>query len=325
MKWSHLLVASASAVGLQFAVSTPAQASAALLLRLPLASVAGLMPQAPTASVTFCENGTAAPLLSGGFSGASKSSAILGGAVSKLEQISLQQAAAAGQSSQTLAGNRIEPAAGGVRCQQFARSRSVAPFAGAAIRMPTSPDDFLASARLPLQKTSFDAQWDRVRGAGLSSGALSSLAAHRKGTPTRATLAAVNAWSNARVRYREDRDLYGQADYWATASSTLRRGAGDCEDIAIVKMQTLAALGVPRSDMYLTIARDTVRNADHALLVVRLEGRFWLLDNATDTLLDASMSYDYRPIMSFNTSGKWLHGYAREPGQATGSRLLAVR
>ncbi|HKT85494.1 MAG TPA: transglutaminase-like cysteine peptidase [Novosphingobium sp.] len=322
MKWSHLLVASASAVGLQFAFSAPAHASAAVLLGLPLAPVTGLMQQVPTASAVSCHNGAADPFLREDSSGSSKSSAILGGAPSKLELISLQQAR---QSSQGLPAKKIEPAAGGVRCQQFARSWSAAQFTGAVVRMPANPDNFLGSARLPLHRTSFDAQWERVRGSGLSSSALASLAAAHNPTPTRATLAAVNAWSNSHVRYEEDRDLYGKADYWATAGSTLRRGAGDCEDIAIVKMQALAALGVPRTDMYLTIARDMVRNADHALLVVRLEGKYWLLDNATDTPLDAAASYDYRPIMSFSTAGKWLHGYARDSGETSGTRLLAVR
>ena len=54
--------------------------------------------------------------------------------------------------------------------------------------------------------------------------------------------------------------------------------------------------------MFLVIARDLARNADHAVLVVRQDGRHWLLDNATDRLLDASGSFDYRPIMSFSSS-----------------------
>ncbi len=69
-------------------------------------------------------------------------------------------------------------------------------------------------------------------------------------------------------------------------------------------MQLLAALGIAQSDMYLTIARDLVRNSDHALLVVSLDGRNWLLDNATNEVLDASQSYDYRPILSFSGSNK---------------------
>jgi hypothetical protein len=43
--------------------------------------------------------------------------------------------------------------------------------------------------------------------------------------------------------------------------------------------------------------------------VVRSEGRFWLLDNNTDRLVDASGANDYRPILSYGAGGKWLHGY----------------
>jgi predicted transglutaminase-like cysteine proteinase len=124
-----------------------------------------------------------------------------------------------------------------------------------------------------------------------------------------ALLAAVNAWTNTHIRYAEDSALYGKTDYWADAPTTLHRGAGDCEDIAIVKMQLLAAAGVSRSDMYLTIARDLARHADHAMLVVRQGDKHWLLDNATSEVLDANSQADYRPIMSFSGSRKWLHGY----------------
>jgi predicted transglutaminase-like cysteine proteinase len=77
----------------------------------------------------------------------------------------------------------------------------------------------------------------------------------------------------------------------------------------MAKMQLLAALGVHRDAMYLTIARDTVRAADHALLVVKMGDKAWLLDNSTDRVLDASESYDYRPIVSFSENKRWIHGY----------------
>ncbi|MGD9664772.1 MAG: transglutaminase-like cysteine peptidase, partial [Novosphingobium sp.] len=90
---------------------------------------------------------------------------------------------------------------------------------------------------------------------------------------------------------------------------TLKMRKGDCEDIAIAKMQLLAAAGVPRNDMVLTIARDLVRRADHAVLIVKHEGRWLMLDNATDKVLDARYSYDYRPVLSFSENKSWLHGY----------------
>ena len=44
---------------------------------------------------------------------------------------------------------------------------------------------------------------------------------------------------NQRVRWMHDLDNMGVGDFWANAGETLRRGTGDSEDIAIVKMQVL--------------------------------------------------------------------------------------
>ncbi len=126
---------------------------------------------------------------------------------------------------------------------------------------------------------------------------------------------AVNSWVNGKIEFGEDRDIYGRADYWAPASETLRRGVGDCEDFAIAKMELLAALGISRDRMRLVVARDLVRNADHAVLVVTLADGAVMLDNMTDRLLDARLPNDYRPIMSFSQNAKWVHGYAVQTAQ----------
>jgi len=52
-----------------------------------------------------------------------------------------------------------------------------------------------------------------------------------------------------------------------------------------------------------------VRGADHALLMVKLDERYVMLDDSTDTLLDASEANDYRPVLSFSGDHAWLHGY----------------
>ncbi len=247
-----------------------------------------------------------------------KAFAILGGHVSKLELIRRQQAGiAARPSAEPLPGGLAQPlgatgVAGGNSCRNFTLPSATSLAIRPGMRQsPLGSDDFLASRRLPIRHTSFDAAWNRVQHQALPRGIAAGLARMASGPANMATLAAVNSWANARIRYVEDRDLYGQDDYWAGATTTLRRGAGDCEDIAIAKLQLLAALGVSRSDMFLTITRDLVRNADHAVLIVKLNGRHWLLDNSTSQLLDASMGQDYRPIMSFSASRKWLHGYSQ--------------
>lgn len=120
-------------------------------------------------------------------------------------------------------------------------------------------------------------------------------------------LAEVNRWVNRRIRFVDD----GPADHWSGAAETLRRQSGDCEDFALTKLQLLTALGFDPDRLYLVIARDLVRRADHAVLVVRLDDRFVVLDNMTDEILDSHEVTDYRPIMSYSASGRWIHGYER--------------
>lgn len=81
---------------------------------------------------------------------------------------------------------------------------------------------------------------------------------------------AINRWVNRNIAFGSDRDVYGRADHWAPAAETFRRGIGDCEDFAIAKMELLATLGTSRNKIRLIVARDLVRNSDHALLMVEL-------------------------------------------------------
>ena len=284
------------------AAALPAVAHAAIAL--------GAMPLALAAAASF-EQGQCAAFAQPASGEArmvpatlSKSAAILGGRVSQLDLMRQQQAGLIAPAA-ALPGAGLIPRSGG-ECAMFVRPQT--DFAAMRPGLGTSapgPDDFLGSKRLAVRKTGFDAQWNRVRRGTVSAG----LAGTGGGHPGQATIAVINSWANAKIRYVEDRQLYGQADYWADAKTTLRRRAGDCEDIAIAKMALLAGAGVRREDMYLTIAHDLTRNADHALLVVKSGGRYWLLDNNTDRVLDASAANDYRPILSYSAGGKWLHGY----------------
>ena len=303
----------AASIATLAAAALPAAAHASIAL--------GTMPLALAAAASF-EQGQCATFAQPAAGEAravpaalSKSSAILGGQPSALELMRQQQAGLSTQQSAptapaSLPGAGLIPRSGG-ECAMFVRPQT--DFAtmrpGLGTRAPGA-DDFLASRRLAVRKTGFDAQWNRVRRGTISAGLAGGTSSNGGGgNPGQSTIAAVNSWANAKIRYVEDRQLYGQADYWADAKTTLRRRAGDCEDIAIAKMALLAGAGVRREDMYLTIARDLVRNADHALLVVKAGGKFWLLDNNTDILADASAANDYRPILSYSASGKWLHGY----------------
>jgi hypothetical protein len=54
----------------------------------------------------------------------------------------------------------------------------------------------------------------------------------------------VNTWFNVNIEYGRDIFIYGKKEYWASLDETLEHGAGDCDDIAIAKYQTLKALGL---------------------------------------------------------------------------------
>ena len=168
-------------------------------------------------------------------------------------------------------------------------------------------DLVLGSRMVPIARTSFDAEWRRV---GASRSNLSATLARVGADGGRTGLvASVNRWVNREIAHAEDIELFGKSDYWADAATTLRLGKGDCEDFALLKMELLAAAGVAREDMVLTLARDLIRRRDHAVLLVK-DGDGWLmLDNVGSAPLDASQSHGYRPVMSLGAKQSWLHGY----------------
>ena len=168
------------------------------------------------------------------------------------------------------------------------------------------------SVALAVSHTPLDAQWTRANAAHTSS-AWTRAFPRLRADNREALLRQVNQYVNGHVRFTDDQRDYGQADRWAGANETLRRGRGDCEDYALTKMQLLAAMGFNRDDLYLVIVRDVVRQGDHAILVARLDDRFVVLDNLHDDLVESGDLPDYRPIMSYSSAGRWVHGYAAAP------------
>ncbi|NNC60550.1 MAG: hypothetical protein HKO05_11235 [Erythrobacter sp.] len=297
------------AAGGQF-YAAPAQAQVAFQGASPalLATVAGIACNSQIASAAAMASPVATTVQ------ASKRAAILGGEMSALDRIRMQQQGS--ESAVALAvpatiGEGLAPAAGGVRpADTLACAGNGAGLIPSGLRTPIrtyETDDFLASKKVRIGKTSMDREWNRVRRETVGGTLRRNFG--RRVDPTLATVDRVNRWVNKTITYVEDRDLFRKADFWAGANLTLRLGKGDCEDYALTKMQLLAAAGIAREDMFLTIARDRVRNADHALLVVKIEGRYVVLDNATDDLLDGTSSHDYAPVLSFNDREAWLHGY----------------
>lgn len=131
----------------------------------------------------------------------------------------------------------------------------------------------------------------------------------------------VNALVNSFVRYRRDADTSGRLDYWATPEETLTRRSGDCEDYAILKMAALTRLGLPESSMSIVILRDESRNLFHAILAVRTNQGFFILDNMRkETLRDRDLP-QYMPLYSVSAGKGYLHGRKAKDGQMAMSRV----
>jgi predicted transglutaminase-like cysteine proteinase len=66
---------------------------------------------------------------------------------------------------------------------------------------------------------------------------------------------------------------------WQLALATLSAGAGDCKDYAVAKYFALLEAGFPERDVKLVIVRLIAAHQDHAIVTVRLNGGWILLDN----------------------------------------------
>ena len=233
-----------------------------------------------------------------------KSSAILGGQRSALDLISAQQAGEAAPSA-TYEAEQSAALATVLPCPLGAEAKSAA-FAPPLTRTQSS-DDFLGSERVFIGSTPLDRSWRRVSRRTPAVSTIADLARERRETDAD-HLGKVNAWVNRNVEFADDKTLYGRPDYWATAGETLRRMKGDCEDFAILKYQFLVDSGFDPGSLYLTLVWDPVRRRDHAVLIVKLDGGHYLLDNETDQILPADASHEYTARISFSQRSSWLHG-----------------
>lgn len=270
-------------------------------------SLAGLL----LATAALPAQAQVAPASMPSFNAASKTEAILGGS-SALAALLAQQSGAPAAT--------IAPASAPL---PFVR----APFAISPqpAFVPVSPDrpDIFDSVALPVGHTPLDGRWHSIARSTVS-GAAGAFAASLAERNESARLDAVNIYVNHRVQFVDDIRQYGVADRWSAAADTLARGRGDCEDYAIAKMAMLRRAGFAEHNLYLVILRDLVRRADHAVLVVRSEGHFRVLDNGTDRVLDSNEIHDYRPILTFNVARTYTHGYRRETAPTVQMASVAI-
>lgn len=173
--------------------------------------------------------------------------------------------------------------------------------------------DLFGTTGVRIKNTPYHAKWARAVQPVTHEAALPILMQAQQARSDLQRLQMVQQAVFNQIRYREDRDLYRTEDYWATPNETLRHMAGDCEDVAILKMALLLRLGIPADQMFLTVGYDLAFRTGHAVLVVRLGSRHYVLDESTAQVLDHQQLVDFRPVVTMTSQYSWVHAERTTP------------
>jgi predicted transglutaminase-like cysteine proteinase len=127
------------------------------------------------------------------------------------------------------------------------------------------------------------------------------------------TVASANSGFN-RLPQAGDAQVWLQREFWATPGELLRRGAGDCEDLAIAKYFALLDLGIAQDRLKLLYGRlynaGKQRIEPHVVLLYRPGGGgdFVVLDNIHNEIVPLDRRTDLIPELLFDSERIWSRG-----------------
>lgn len=138
-------------------------------------------------------------------------------------------------------------------------------------------------------------------------------------------LADVNDYFNRKIRFSDDKSIWGVSDYWATPIESLVKGSGDCEDFAIAKYFSLKQLGVPVNKLRITYVEARIGGPNSSISQAHMVLAYYstpdaeplILDNLLTEIRPASRRSDLRPVFSFNSEGIFSAGSNTAQGSAS--------
>jgi predicted transglutaminase-like cysteine proteinase len=119
----------------------------------------------------------------------------------------------------------------------------------------------------------------------------------------RARVGVINRAVNLAIQPASDLAQWGVEDRWTSPLATLTSGRGDCEDYAIAKYVALLEAGVDETDVRLIIVRDVATGDDHAVVSVRVDEKWIILDNRRLTMLEDNAMPHVLPLFAFDQEG----------------------
>lgn len=179
--------------------------------------------------------------------------------------------------------------------------------ASAAAGQTPAPPHIFGTVALPARAERYHEGWERARRDALGEPQMQQLVDPARRLSSADQIAYVQREVPRRIRWISDATEWGKQDYWASAAETLRRGAGDMEDRAILKMQLLKNLGFAPRDLYLTMGRDAV-GGPVTVLIVRQGTGFVMLDDSSGAPVPIDRRGGFEPMVSLGHGGAWIHG-----------------
>jgi predicted transglutaminase-like cysteine proteinase len=112
----------------------------------------------------------------------------------------------------------------------------------------------------------------------------------------RARVGVINSAINLAIRPMHD-------TRWNAPLATLTAETGDCKDYAILKYVALREAGVAADDVRLVILRNLAVGEDHAVVAVRLDGTWTILDNRWQALVEDTQMRRMIPLFILDQEG----------------------
>jgi predicted transglutaminase-like cysteine proteinase len=131
------------------------------------------------------------------------------------------------------------------------------------------------------------------------------LSAAGAGRSGRAKVGFINRAVDLAIKPMSDDAQWGEADHWSAPFETLRSSRGDCEDYAIVKYLALLEAGISRDDLRIVILKNVLPHEDHAVVVVRVDDQWLILDNRTLTMVRDIDVRQATPEFVLDQAGAW--------------------
>jgi predicted transglutaminase-like cysteine proteinase len=118
-----------------------------------------------------------------------------------------------------------------------------------------------------------------------------------------ARIGVINRAINLAIVATPDMVQWHVADHWSAPLETFTTGRGDCEDYAIAKYVALRAAGFPAADVKLVVLRNAAKAEHHAVVAVRLEDGWIILDNRWLALVRDTQMWRATPLFVLDDSG----------------------